>query len=436
MANGLLDFISTPEGQGLLAATFGGLATARRGQPLNSIGRAGLAGLQGYGGAIERQKKDAVNQKRVDQENAAAKEKQRIEDLIRSNFMPVSGGNANAATGITGPRPEAAQAIGTKPAVDFQALIAQGVPFERVKQLAEAQNLGRNKVARTVKGMGPDGREFEYQVDEFGQRVGDGLAQYRAPIQVNQGDRQTFVDPYKLSQLGQFSINQSADSRASQATAIRGQNMTDARARESMNQSVIQGKTQLVNDPERGPMLVNMATGVSTPVVGRDGAQLPSASTAKQLAGTKKALTVIDEAEKIIDGATGSYAGAGIDLLASGVGIGTSGAKNIAKLKALEGALMMSQPRMEGPQSNMDVALYRQMAAQIGDPTVPNSVKKEALSTVRQLHERYASGGAPAPSEGQAFDSKPPAGQYKGKTMRGPDGKRYQSDGMIWKEVQ
>lgn len=52
--DGLLDFVKTPEGQGLLAAAFGGLAGARRGQPLNSIGRAGLAGLQGYGNAQDR----------------------------------------------------------------------------------------------------------------------------------------------------------------------------------------------------------------------------------------------------------------------------------------------------------------------------------------------------------------------------------------------
>jgi len=55
MADGLLDFLKTPEGQGLLAATFGGLAGARQGQPLNSLGRAGLAGLSGYGGALDRQ---------------------------------------------------------------------------------------------------------------------------------------------------------------------------------------------------------------------------------------------------------------------------------------------------------------------------------------------------------------------------------------------
>lgn len=59
MANGLLDFVSTPEGQGLLSAAFGGLAGARRGQPLNSIGRGGLAGLAGYANAQEQQAQEA-----------------------------------------------------------------------------------------------------------------------------------------------------------------------------------------------------------------------------------------------------------------------------------------------------------------------------------------------------------------------------------------
>lgn len=63
---GLLDFVSTPEGQGLLSATFGGLAGARRGQPLNSIGRGGLAGLAGYAGAQDRitQDQEAATQRR------------------------------------------------------------------------------------------------------------------------------------------------------------------------------------------------------------------------------------------------------------------------------------------------------------------------------------------------------------------------------------
>jgi hypothetical protein len=59
LLDGFGDFIKTPEGQGLLAATFGGLAGAQKGAPLNSLGRAGLAGLSGYGGALDREQQTA-----------------------------------------------------------------------------------------------------------------------------------------------------------------------------------------------------------------------------------------------------------------------------------------------------------------------------------------------------------------------------------------
>lgn len=57
LLDGFSDFVKTPEGQGLLAATFGGLAGAQRGAPINSLGRAGLAGLSGYGNAQDRETK-------------------------------------------------------------------------------------------------------------------------------------------------------------------------------------------------------------------------------------------------------------------------------------------------------------------------------------------------------------------------------------------
>jgi hypothetical protein len=56
---GLLDWLKTPEGQGLLAAGFGAAASARRGQPWNTMGRGGLAGLAGYSQAIDRQSQEA-----------------------------------------------------------------------------------------------------------------------------------------------------------------------------------------------------------------------------------------------------------------------------------------------------------------------------------------------------------------------------------------
>jgi len=60
---GLLDdfssFIKTPEGQGLLSGVFGYAANAKRGQPINSLGRGGIAGLMGYANAQDRAEKQA-----------------------------------------------------------------------------------------------------------------------------------------------------------------------------------------------------------------------------------------------------------------------------------------------------------------------------------------------------------------------------------------
>ena len=62
---GLLDdfssFIKTPEGQGLLSGVFGYAANAKRGQPINSLGRGGIAGLMGYAEAQDRAEKQEEN---------------------------------------------------------------------------------------------------------------------------------------------------------------------------------------------------------------------------------------------------------------------------------------------------------------------------------------------------------------------------------------
>lgn len=89
LLDGFSEFIKTPEGQGLLAATFGGLAGAQKGAPLNSIGRAGLAGLSGYGGALDRQTQQAeaaqmgkyrdMQQSQMQMQIEAAKKKQEQE---------------------------------------------------------------------------------------------------------------------------------------------------------------------------------------------------------------------------------------------------------------------------------------------------------------------------------------------------------------------
>ncbi len=163
---------------------------------------------------------------------------------------------------------------------------------------------------------------------------------------------------------------------------------------ENSARSTSSAGTQVINDPVQGPMVVDKGTGQSRPVTA-GGKPVLGEATAKAAAGSAKALTVIAEAEKLIDGATGSYIGAGVDALGRAIGQSTDGADAIAKLKVLEAQLMMAQPRMEGPQSNLDVKLYREMAGQIGDPTVPRDMKRAALASIRKLHEQYGAGATP-----------------------------------------
>jgi hypothetical protein len=88
---GLLDFISSPAGVGLLSAVAGGMAGARRGTPWNNAGRAGLAGLTGYAQANdqirvdkEKQMADQMRQMQMDEilRNRADK------DAYRAQFKP------------------------------------------------------------------------------------------------------------------------------------------------------------------------------------------------------------------------------------------------------------------------------------------------------------------------------------------------------------
>ncbi len=109
---------------------------------------------------------------------------------------------------------------------------------------------------------------------------------------------------------------------------------------------------------------------------------------------------MLDIAEPLIDVATGSKSGAAYDAVASVFGGAPDGAKAIASLQVLQAGLMTNMPRMEGPQSDADVALYRQAAGQIGDPGVPRDIKKAALRTIRELQKKYqdrATGNYTAP---------------------------------------
>lgn len=105
--------------------------------------------------------------------------------------------------------------------------------------------------------------------------------------------------------------------------------------------------------------------------------------------GATGTLSLLDGAEDLIDQSTGSAIGAVRDKALGLVGKSTPGGEAIAKLKVVQSGLMMNQPRMEGPQSDKDVALYEKAAGQIGDPSVPAEIRKAAVATIKELNQKY-----------------------------------------------
>lgn len=123
----------------------------------------------------------------------------------------------------------------------------------------------------------------------------------------------------------------------------------------------------------------------------------------KRAIGAGEVLDLITRAEELIPNATSSGIGTVVDKAAGLIGASPQGAEQAQTLKMIQGALVLKMPRMEGPQSNLDQQLYREMAGQLGDSTIPAAQRLAAAKELRRLNEKYAAfnglfGGGAAPA--------------------------------------
>lgn len=198
---GLLDIFNSPEGR-------------------LGIGLLSMAGAQprpmGFGerlaGAFQMQ--DAYKQQLADEESRKLRNEFQSEQM---QGMRSRAAQERAAMEAAMRKQQALPSLLGDAGVDVQGALSAGFSPEEIKGLGGLRNVNANKVARTVKGIGQDGREYEYQVDEFGNRVGEGLAQFRAPLLQNLGDKTVALDPYTLQQKQAFAMGMSPESRASNA---------------------------------------------------------------------------------------------------------------------------------------------------------------------------------------------------------------------------
>lgn len=140
-----------------------------------------------------------------------------------------------------------------------------------------------------------------------------------------------------------------------------------------------------------------------------------TAATRARDAGT--ALSLLDEAEKLLPQATGSRGGALLDSAAAMFGTSTPGAQATAALQTIAGQLTSKMPRMEGPQSDKDVQLYKEMAGDLANPALPVATRMAALRQIRALNQKYAGqqspAAAPAPKPVRRLKFNPATGKIE-----------------------
>jgi len=406
---GLLDMLqnlSPEQNQGLMAAAAQMLEASGPSRTPVGFGQVLGRGVMAYQGSMAEQQARQQDTRMRDLQIRGAEADLATQDRARAmqeqelaaarGAVRTPGQQAASLPG--GPTAENAGRIGEfQDQFDPDAYVAAMMQINPLRALEIKRSLAKSGPEFDTKpqvGTDGEGNVFQYLVAKDGSiRRLDGVKPREKLSAVNLGGKTGFVDDYTGNLVNSLDNSASPDAQLSSWTSQRGQNMTDARQREANDVNRMGQRTQIVNDPVQGPMLIDKGTGQARPVM-MNGQAVPGENAAKKTAAAKNLMPLIGQAEKLIGGATGSYAGAGIDQLARLAGVSTDGAQNIAQLRVLEGNIMMAQPRMEGPQSNMDVELYRQMAAQVGDPTVPNATKKAALRTLRTLYDKYdATGG-------------------------------------------
>jgi len=115
---------------------------------------------------------------------------------------------------------------------------------------------------------------------------------------------------------------------------------------------------------------------------------------------TTQGISVIDLAERakgLLPQASSGALSTLATIATDAAGYATNKSAADASLKVIAAGLTSSVPRFEGPQGVLDVQLYKQAAADVGNPLIPYKNRIAAVNTVIELNQKYLPVGA-APS--------------------------------------
>ncbi|WP_393922891.1 hypothetical protein [Pseudomonas fluorescens] len=373
--NGLLDFVQSPMGMGLLSAAFGGMAGARQGAgPLNTLGTAGLSGIAGYSAASSNALK-----------TQAAKIKQAQMQQLPSLYTTDDAGNTS---------------------FDFKKGAALGLPAKDMMTLSQLPMATKAKVARTLEVPGPDGSKQTMQYDEYGRPVGQAIDSYVAPQLVDTGASKQFV----LPAAGQsFAMSMSPGEQAANArgwAGIANQRQQNSIMNDANNINKEAARVQIVQGADGQSYLIDKGTGQARPAQIQGGGTVQSGPLAEATVKNQKNMSklgdLITQAREILPNATASGLGAQVDQANRYFGRSTKGSQSAAQLAAIGGNMLMMMPRMEGPQSDKDVENYKLMVGKIGDPTIPAAERSAAMDALEEIVARNSGQAQSTPQSAPA----------------------------------
>lgn len=222
---GLLSFLNSPTGMGLLSAVGAGLAGARRGGSLNALGTGIMGGVQGFAQGQDLQQQQAYNQQRSKLFDAQMQNYQAEADARKTALEQQQRQREylNTIGAVTSPRLDA-QPNQANP----RQMLALGMSPDFIKTYMTADTLSLPKVARTVEVDDGNGGKATMQLDEYGRPVGNSLPAYIAPVQVNRGGSIDFVKPTPGTSL---SVTMSPAERDASARGWKGLRIQEDNAR-------------------------------------------------------------------------------------------------------------------------------------------------------------------------------------------------------------
>lgn len=387
--------------QGLLNA---GAAMASGGGPSTTPG-AGMAGAltqglgafgQGYRGAMQDNQAAAINAYKMEhlKQAAEAKRKQQAAyDAYANQTITLTGNAGPTVQAAAAGQASLPQIPGMSPEI---ARMMDPESFMKYVQDMRAEQAKR-QLDVTYEPMKAGAIEAAKNPHLLARKAGESEIEYSQRIRTEAG-----LNPILAQRAGQEAMQRQGAEAAYAGTIAERKALGETKG--LLGSVSINGATMPAGAAR--PFLAEFGKTVAGTVpVTVEGRTVPASQAeaeAKKGPAGRNVLSILDEIEpldesgkpvpgkSLLEQSTGSGVGAGIDWTARQFGIVTPGAEASAKLKPYEAMLVSAMPRMEGPQSDRDVQLYREAAGQVADPTIPPELRRAAMGSIRAIYSKYA----------------------------------------------